>query len=455
MGKEKINREALFALIWERPASEVAKDLGISDVALGKLCQRLQVPKPPRGYWAKLKAGRILKRPPLKAFKEESQREISTRHQKTTKAGETIKLSVLQLGFMKQALKEIRAGGAHPIACELRHDGIGSLESDLAAQILILIQNKYEDWLNNSDLNATLAGALQSLKGLVEKLLPLAKSQVLLFPPEKNGSLYGSVPTIIVRLSPLLQQRISHLVHLVREYKLSHVASELSDSEQAWSIRYASSPGEFANAKTLLCVSAHDVWLQGEVRQLWDSGPIRVETIRLPLQHLLPLKLLSKQDVHLPAALGREKLRPYADRLRNLKDAEDILGMFVSSFYDMEKSIPSDRLALLDRLWFGKDGKGAFFEARHAWRELEHYLEDWENSLEQEKSELCRDVIGIEKGDIVVLKWRGKTVRARINATSVIATEKEINFQLYGTRFRKDGTLGKRQETFTIHFENN
>ena len=31
--------------------AEVAKELGISDVAVGKLCARLQVPKPPRGYW--------------------------------------------------------------------------------------------------------------------------------------------------------------------------------------------------------------------------------------------------------------------------------------------------------------------------------------------------------------------------------------------------------------------
>ncbi|MDR6633829.1 hypothetical protein J2X72_002629 [Phyllobacterium sp. 1468] len=30
-------------------SSEVAKELGISDVAVGKLCARLQVPKPPRG----------------------------------------------------------------------------------------------------------------------------------------------------------------------------------------------------------------------------------------------------------------------------------------------------------------------------------------------------------------------------------------------------------------------
>lgn len=41
MIRNKISRETLFALVWERPATEVAKELGISDVALGKLCRRL------------------------------------------------------------------------------------------------------------------------------------------------------------------------------------------------------------------------------------------------------------------------------------------------------------------------------------------------------------------------------------------------------------------------------
>ena len=45
MESTKPSREELFILIWERPTTEVAKELGISDVALGKLC-RLYVVKP-------------------------------------------------------------------------------------------------------------------------------------------------------------------------------------------------------------------------------------------------------------------------------------------------------------------------------------------------------------------------------------------------------------------------
>lgn len=49
MARREFSREELFALVWERPTSGIAKELGISDVALAKLCRRLQVPKPPPG----------------------------------------------------------------------------------------------------------------------------------------------------------------------------------------------------------------------------------------------------------------------------------------------------------------------------------------------------------------------------------------------------------------------
>ena len=68
--ENELTREELFMLVWERPSQEVARELGISDVALGKRCKKLQVPKPPPGYWAKVKAGKLTRKPILKEFSE-------------------------------------------------------------------------------------------------------------------------------------------------------------------------------------------------------------------------------------------------------------------------------------------------------------------------------------------------------------------------------------------------
>jgi hypothetical protein len=47
----------LEKLIWEKPTSQIARDLGVSDKAVEKHCKKLLLKKPPRGYWAKVKAG--------------------------------------------------------------------------------------------------------------------------------------------------------------------------------------------------------------------------------------------------------------------------------------------------------------------------------------------------------------------------------------------------------------
>ena len=101
MAGKDISREELFALIWEKPTVEVARDMGISDVAVAKLCARLQVPKPPRGYWARIEAGQAPRRPPLRAFRDEVEhrRKVLVR----PKPG-AIGLSPIQRKFVEHAL---------------------------------------------------------------------------------------------------------------------------------------------------------------------------------------------------------------------------------------------------------------------------------------------------------------------------------------------------------------
>ena len=51
-----LTRKGLYDLVWSKPRTELAKQFGISDVAVGKLCRQLNVPAPPPGYWAHVAA---------------------------------------------------------------------------------------------------------------------------------------------------------------------------------------------------------------------------------------------------------------------------------------------------------------------------------------------------------------------------------------------------------------
>jgi len=61
-----LTREELYELVWSKPMIELAKDFGISDVAVAKRCRRLGVPVPGRGYWARVVAGQTPRQAPLK-----------------------------------------------------------------------------------------------------------------------------------------------------------------------------------------------------------------------------------------------------------------------------------------------------------------------------------------------------------------------------------------------------
>jgi hypothetical protein len=58
----RISREALYASVWSRPMRALAREYGVSDVALKKHCTKLNVPVPGRGYWAKKAAGKAVRR---------------------------------------------------------------------------------------------------------------------------------------------------------------------------------------------------------------------------------------------------------------------------------------------------------------------------------------------------------------------------------------------------------
>lgn len=53
-----VTRDELYRQVWETPMSRLAVQYGITGNGLAKICDRLKVPYPPRGYWAKKTAGK-------------------------------------------------------------------------------------------------------------------------------------------------------------------------------------------------------------------------------------------------------------------------------------------------------------------------------------------------------------------------------------------------------------
>lgn len=60
-----LTRRELYDLVWSKPMIHLAKEFGVSDVALHKICRKHNIPNPPLGWWAKKAAGKAVEQIPL------------------------------------------------------------------------------------------------------------------------------------------------------------------------------------------------------------------------------------------------------------------------------------------------------------------------------------------------------------------------------------------------------
>ncbi len=72
-----LSREELYALVWATPMSRLAIQYGLSGNGLAKICRRLDVPYPPRGYWARKEAGKKVTQVPLPAIRPRTRTQVT------------------------------------------------------------------------------------------------------------------------------------------------------------------------------------------------------------------------------------------------------------------------------------------------------------------------------------------------------------------------------------------
>lgn len=59
------DRKTLYNEVWSAPITRVAQKYKVSDVAIHKICKSMNIPTPPAGFWAKVRAGKKVEITPL------------------------------------------------------------------------------------------------------------------------------------------------------------------------------------------------------------------------------------------------------------------------------------------------------------------------------------------------------------------------------------------------------
>ncbi len=75
----RVSRQDLYDKVWSEPMTKLAQEYGISDVALAKICRKLDIPYPGRGYWRKNQTGKVVKQIPL-PLNSDSAKQFATIH---------------------------------------------------------------------------------------------------------------------------------------------------------------------------------------------------------------------------------------------------------------------------------------------------------------------------------------------------------------------------------------
>lgn len=65
MGIIKLTRKGLYEEIWAEPIVKLSQKFGFSDTWLARICKRNRIPRPPRGYWARIQSGQRIPKTPL------------------------------------------------------------------------------------------------------------------------------------------------------------------------------------------------------------------------------------------------------------------------------------------------------------------------------------------------------------------------------------------------------
>jgi hypothetical protein len=74
---DTLSRTELYELVWTSPIVQLSKKYGLTDVGLAKICKRHRIPRPGRGYWAKLRHGVADPRTPLPPIDDPNLQRIS------------------------------------------------------------------------------------------------------------------------------------------------------------------------------------------------------------------------------------------------------------------------------------------------------------------------------------------------------------------------------------------
>lgn len=146
---QTIKREELYEQVWSVPIWTLCAQYGLSDNGLRKVCKRLNVPVPSRGYWAKVEAGKKVKKTLLPAKAERTTTEFWRAPKRETSTADEVDVAWLK---EREAYESDAAHAIEVVAVHKRwHAAIAPLHASLEREAREIeasrkAQERYDAW---------------------------------------------------------------------------------------------------------------------------------------------------------------------------------------------------------------------------------------------------------------------------------------------------------------------
>ena len=144
------SRRQIYDLVWSQPMTTIAKELGLSGNGLAKICDRLLVPYPTRGYWAKVYAGKDEPQAELPPAPPEIDADvtIAPARSRSRRPRQRLTREERRQQILTQAERLVREEGVHAVSIKRVARELGMSEAQ-----------SYNYFSSNSELLAAIARA--------------------------------------------------------------------------------------------------------------------------------------------------------------------------------------------------------------------------------------------------------------------------------------------------------
>ncbi|MEH3101391.1 TetR/AcrR family transcriptional regulator [Sphingomonas adhaesiva] len=158
-----LSRQAVYDLVWSQPMSSAAAELGLTGNGLAKVCDRLLIPYPTRGYWAKVYAGRDEPQTPLPPAPPGTATEVSfaPARARSRRPRHRLSRSEREEQILSVAERIMRAEGVHAMTLKRVARDVGISEAQVynyyrcGAEVMVAIARTELTEMNKARLAAS------------------------------------------------------------------------------------------------------------------------------------------------------------------------------------------------------------------------------------------------------------------------------------------------------------